>query len=297
MQTIIAAGACVALGALYTACATTTLIETTLIETATQKPPRQRVRRAANFVCCYKNTLKRRETKSFDLIIASAELTPPPQSLCNDDQTIVAYLSVGELASTDPAWPRFSNSSVLVAPNPNWTSAWRVDVCSSRWRDFIVERAGNLLARGFDGVFLDTADVAGYLEPSHPGSLEALRRLIETLRNTFPRAVIGLNQGLALYPGIRWTLDFAVAEGLFARYDFATQSYKRAVINQWEEERLKHFAKLARSGLPVLSVEYAPPSAVELVDYALAGCRRYGFIPYVGTLWLNDVRTDTLGSP
>ncbi|RME72992.1 MAG: hypothetical protein D6776_07830, partial [Planctomycetota bacterium] len=97
-----------------------------------------------------------------------------------------------------------------------------------------------------------------------------------------------------LYPAVRPHLDAALAEGLFVRYDFAARRYRKVRPGSDAARVRERFLALRRSGLRVLTIEYAPPDATDLVRYAIAAARRAGFDVYVATIDLQTVRRDVL---
>ncbi|GIW70593.1 MAG: hypothetical protein KatS3mg102_0135 [Planctomycetota bacterium] len=263
--------------------------------------PRARLARAdcpLSFVCCYAREVRPEQLEGFALAILDAQVRAAPAAFAEQGRIVLGYLSLGETATHDPAWPEHAGQPYLVEPNPDWPGSWRVDPRAPAWRAHVLARAEWLLARGFHGFFLDTADVAAWLEERDParfaGALEAMIELVQALRARFPEAPIVLNQGLALYPAVRPAVDAALAEGLFARYDFAARRYEPTPDDPSERGRRERFAALRRSGLRVLSVEYAPPEDTALIAHALAGCRRLGFDPYIATVELDTVRRDAL---
>ncbi|RME71425.1 MAG: hypothetical protein D6776_10230, partial [Planctomycetota bacterium] len=222
------------------------------------------------FVCCYAEDLAPADLEGFDIAILDAAVRRPPRELSgNGRRLVLAYLSLGEIAEHDPAWPRHARAPWLVEPNPDWPGAWRVDPRDPRWQAHVFARAARLLARGFDGLFLDTADVGPWLEERDPetwrGAAHAMAQIIAGLRRRFPDSLLVLNQGLALYPAVRPHLDAALAEGLFVRYDFATRRYRKVRPGSDAARLRERFLALRRSGLRVLTIEYAPPDATDLV--------------------------------
>ena len=77
----------------------------------------------------------------------------------------LGYLSVGEADRNRREADGVRGQGFLVEPNPDWPDNVRVDIRDPRWQELLLEReVPRLLARGFDGLMLDTIDTAPYLE-------------------------------------------------------------------------------------------------------------------------------------
>lgn len=254
------------------------------------------------FACCYRRDIEPRDLEGFDLAILGVDVARPPSVLrAGSPRLLLGYVSIGEAERARPYWSRCAGRPFLVEENPSWPGAVRVDPRDAEWRAIVLERAEAVCARGFDGLFLDTADTAEHLERADParfrGAVEAMVRIVLAIRERHPAAILVLNQGLALYPGVRPAVDAALAESLFATYDFALRRYGPAPSDAWHRARLERFAALARGGLPVLTIEYAPAGERALVAAALSHARARGFVPYVSSIELDTVRRDALEPP
>jgi uncharacterized protein (TIGR01370 family) len=202
----------------------------------------------------------------------------------------LAYLSVGEADTRRPYWPAIRDQGFLVEPNPNWPGV-RVDIRDPHWQEVLLrDELPPLLARGYDGVMLDTLDTVPYLENKDParfaGSRQALRDWLRRLRETFPRAVFIANGGDALVDAAPF-VDGFVVEGLFATYDQGRREYRATT----DAERTWKLGAIARAQAvaprPVFTIEYADVGDVDLARSAAAESARHGFRPYVGVRDLN----------
>jgi len=149
----------------------------------------------------------------------------------------LAYVSVAETDTRWPNWPALQNQPFIVEPNPDWPANVRVDIRDPRWQDRLLrEDIPPLIARGFDGVMLDTIDTAPYLERKDPtrfaGSRQALRDWARRLRERFPEAHVTLltpsklrdlwlappqSEGGGLHhPAVNEVISFAADEGLLS---------------------------------------------------------------------------------
>ena len=203
----------------------------------------------------------------------------------------LAYVSVAETDTRWPNWPALQNQPFIVEPNPDWPANVRVDIRDQRWQDRLLrEDIPPLIARGFDGVMLDTIDTAPYLERKDParfaGSRQALRDWARRLRERFPRAVIIANGGEALVD-VAPFVDGFVVEGVFSIYDAGRKTYRATT----DAERTWKLGAIARARAvaprPVFTIEYADVGDVALSHWAQDESIRHGFRPYVGVRDLN----------
>ncbi len=206
---------------------------------------------------------------------------------------VLAYVSLGEVAERRAHFAQAKARGLLVTENPNWPGAWMVDLRSPDWHRLVIDHlTPKLLARGFDGLFLDTIDSALHLErtrpATHAGMTAAATRLIRQLHARHPEARLLLNGGLPLVPAIRGAVDWIAVESTFLAYDFKT---KRSRPQPQRDTWLKLLAKAKRENpdLVVFTLDYVDPSEVATVRGVYAAQRKAGFVPYVSTIALNRV--------
>jgi uncharacterized protein (TIGR01370 family) len=227
----------------------------------------------------------------FDLaIIDPSTLTPTEVGELEARGTlVVGYLSVGEISPNDP-WitdgtvPR----SWILGRNRNWGSLF-VDAGQQGWRDLMTAETGKLLDYGFDGVFLDTVDTATDVEPT---SVPGMISLIEGLRTAYPDALLVQNRGFDIAEQVAGSIDAVMFEDLSTSYDFDNLTYLR-VDNSDEADRMVELRE--RTGLPILSLDYAPPEDHATAARAVRIARGYGFVPAVSTIELDDIPDYGLG--
>lgn len=202
----------------------------------------------------------------------------------------LAYLSVGEADTRRPYWPSIRGQSFLIEPNPDWPGM-RVDIRDRGWQDVLLhDELPPLIARGFDGVMLDTIDTVPYLESKDParfaGSRQALRDWLRRLREAFPRAVFIANGSDALVDAAPF-VDGFVVEGVFALYDPGRRAYRATT----DAERTWKLGAIARARAvaprPVFTIEYADVGDTDLARMAVQESIQHGFRPYLGVRDLN----------
>lgn len=211
------------------------------------------------------------------------------------ETTVLGYVSLGELNTSNPFAPLLRDRGMLVSENPNWPGSVSVDLRHTAWRQYILDEIiPRLLAAGFDGLFLDTLDSALHLETLNPdrfsGMQGAAQALIADIRGAHPNIPIMMNRAYALLPEVNVHIDAILTESLVTTYDFAEHRYK------WVDDAtfVHHLALLrpAQLGLhtvPVYSLDYWDPGDADGIAAIYARQRALGHNPYVATILLDQL--------
>jgi cysteinyl-tRNA synthetase len=88
---------------------------------------------------------------------------------------VVAYLSIGEAEDYRPYWqkswdanqdgrPDAGAPSFLNTENPDWPGNYRVRYWQPAWQEIILRQVDQILAQGFDGIYLDIVDAFEFYE-------------------------------------------------------------------------------------------------------------------------------------
>jgi hypothetical protein len=246
-------------------------------------PARQRIKDIRNYMVYYSKG-RAAELAHYDLAILQPDTLSRSQlkALRNKGVLTVAYLSIGEV-EPEREWytdGRYDSSWEL-GKNENWGSYF-VDAGQPGWQKLMLDLTHQYLDFGFDGVFLDTVDTVDLFPQTRAGMLA----LIETLRKTYPQALLIQNRGFNLLNDVASTLDAVMFEAYSTDYNFATQEYSAQDNAQLANEL---FRLNQTSGLVILTLDYAPPSNPGLAARAVRASKNYGFIPSVSTIMLDDI--------
>lgn len=222
--------------------------------------------------------------------------TPPPQDLLAYDLCILdphasvdlhpgqalghrflAYLSLVELAKGSPSDAAAQKRGVsFLGNNEAWASRV-MDVTAGSWRDFILEDvAAPAMAKGYDGLFLDTADTiahAGFKDKAR--ARQAVIAIIRALRQRWPEKQLIINRGFDLLPDLAPVLQGVLIESVYQSFDPATKHY-RAVPeegSQWVVTRIREAQRLK---LPVYAVDYVSPANPRLAEATLKRLQAIG---------------------
>lgn len=217
-----------------------------------------------------------KQLSQFDLAIVQPNTLSYPQrrKLQAQGTRVVAYLSVGEAEGYMVGLPK----AWVLGTNPNWGSKY-MDANQAGWREAVLQRAKDILEIGFDGLFLDTVDTVDLFPKTKPGMVQ----LIRALRQSFPKAILVQNRGFAVLPQTAPFLDAVMFEDFSTLYNFNDGTY------QAHEGDPRPLFPYLKRGLKVLALDYALPTQTALIQRAYSRARRYGFVPYVTTISLNEV--------
>jgi len=239
---------------------------------------------ARRWAVVYGSVLSQESLTSLDLAVLD------PDSFSSFSSSLplrVAYVSGGEADEQRAYWAEAKGKSFLVEDNPDWPGAHRADLRSGAWRRIVLKNAGDALARGYHGLFIDTLDTAEYLESKDAkrfaGSVAAARDLLGELRSRWPKALLLVNNGFAVLETAWDLVDGVVVEDLYTRCPpkGGACSPTPAPDRDAKEAALRRFR--GRSGKPVFVLLY---SSLEERDSAwiaaaVRRCLDRGFLPYL----------------
>lgn len=202
-------------------------------------------------------------------VVASPALAAPV-ARPNSDMPLL------EPTAAAPAW--------LGMENADWRGNFYVRYWDETWQALILGNENSainrIIAAGFDGVYLDRADV--YLNwVSERASAKAdmaalIERISESARSLSPGSIIVMQNAEELlgHHRIRNALDAVAKEDLLFGIEGGSKPNSTSDINS----SIKLLKKAQGSGLPVLVVEYLQDRQV--ISEARSRLESLGFIPY-----------------
>lgn len=245
--------------------------------------PRERIKQIASYIVYY-GTGRSDDLARYGLAIIQPDTLTSDQlaDLKAQGTLAVAYLSIGE---AEPGRPWYSDGRVdprwLLGRNENWGSYF-VDANQPGWQELMVQLTGDFIAKGFDGVFLDTVDTVDAFPQTLPGMVQ----LIHNLRATYPDALLVQNRGFTVIDQVASDLDALMFEDLSTSYDFINGRY----LYQDDSYTAEQMADLSqRTGLVILALDYAPPDNPAMAYRSVQTAQHYGFIPAVSVINLDDI--------
>lgn len=231
----------------------------------------------------------------YQMVVFDSDRHPDIEPVAARRTQVLGYLSIGEVHRSRSYFAEVERERLLIYENPTWPGAFAVDVRDARWRRRIVEElVPAILARGFQGVFLDTADTAIDLErrdrTKFAGSTLATIELVKAIRNRHPQITIVLNRGYEILPAVEGAIDMVLAESLVTAWDFENKQPRMAPADL-RSSQLAQLADARRRTpkLRVLALEYWTPDDAARIKAIYSQVRALGFAPYVATVALDRV--------
>lgn len=227
------------------------------------------------------------------LLVLEPHHPRPIAPLRGSGATLLGYVSFGEVETSRPYAAALDRAGALRAPNPHWPDARHADLRHPAWTRTLLEEAiPAILARGYDGIFIDTLDNAEAMERADPvgakGMVAAAAGLLAAVRARFPAIRIMLNRGYAVLPEAASRIDWLLAEAMASRWSFAEKRYELMSASdwQWQADRLRA-AKARNPRLGLATLDYWDPTDTRQVAALYARERAAGFLPCVATLALD----------
>lgn len=238
--------------------------------------------------------------RGYHLLVLEPDHARAPAPLRGPGAVLLGYLSMGEVERSRSFVSDLDAQEALAGPNPNWPDARYVDLRHPSWRTLVLDQlVPAILARGYDGMFLDTLDNAEALERADPaknaGMVAAAASLLAEMRRRFPAAVIMMNRGYALLPAAAGSVDVLLGEAMASRWNFAATRYETVTESDWTWQATRlHAAKAANPALVLTTLDYWDPADRRGAAALYARERAAGFSPYVSVLALDRIVPEPL---
>ncbi|HAT71374.1 MAG TPA: hypothetical protein DCS63_00980 [Elusimicrobia bacterium] len=198
-------------------------------------------------------------------------------------QKLICYASAGEFFQAEvkdlPGSGRWA-----LGGNPAWKTAVG-DLRLAEYRAYLSDKVLKPAA-ACDGFFIDTIDsyTPFVQEKDRPAYAAAAAGFLENLKKSWPDKLLVLNRGFEILPLVKpGTVDAVAAESLYAGFDPASKKYRAMKPEEtaWLGTKL---AEVSASGLPVLVIDYLPPSGMAAAPALAARIRAAGFVPYISDI-------------
>ena len=231
--------------------------------------------------------------RNYSLLVLEPDFPRPINPLRGPGARILGYVSLGEVHDGRPYAPDLAKAGVLRAPNPSWPDARLVDMRHKAWSALVLDQLiPSILAKGYDGIFMDTLDNAEAMERAHPkdnaGMVDAAAALVSAIRKRFPGITIMMNRGYALLPKVATEIDLVLAEAMASRWNFAEKRYEMLSAEDWTwQANHLYAAKRINPRLGLATLDYWDPTDRTTIASLYKRARAAGFQPYVSTLALD----------
>jgi polysaccharide biosynthesis protein PelA len=251
-------------------------------------------REQVRFLIDYSSTVDRR-VDHYDIAVLDANVAHPIISARRPGAIFLGYLSLGEIHSGRDYFSNAAAEGFILRPNPSWPDARFVDLRNQRWHDRVINQlVPEILAKGFNGIFLDTLDDAEFLERQEParcaGMVDAAAALLRKIHQQFPGVSLMVNRGYAVLPRAAGAFDMLLGESVVTTWDSATHGYRPTSESDahWQIEQMRQ-AQRRDPKLRLFSLDYWSADDPKGIARIYAQERMNGFIPYVGTRDLTKI--------
>ncbi len=232
---------------------------------------------------------------SYNPIVFHTIQHPPLEPLLQKKKVVLGYLNAGEADKELNLFLTVQELGLIIKENPNWPGSWMVDIRNPSWSSLLLDNIiPEILAQGFNGLFLDQLDVPLFLEKTDPkkykGMSAAAVNLVKAIRKKFPDKYLMMNRAYELLPQLGDQIDFELAETLYTSYNFDKKQYlvRPKSEYEWQLAQLnKARAQFPRLG--VFSLDYCDPKDQVTMRIIYAAEREQCIRPYVSTIALNEI--------
>lgn len=251
---------------------------------------KQRLQSARTFVPALGAKLTTTNVKRLaarDLVVVDGDETTDGQvqRLRAKGAVVLAYLSVGSVESWRSWFPLLKD--YRLEELGDWEGERYTDVSRPEARAALADTiAPQLLAKGFDGLFLDNVDMVDDRPAQQPGMLDLVQRLATRVRAA-GHVLMAQNADVSIDPFVPY-LDAWNREDPTGTYDFDRKRY------QPTDEAGRRLAratikKLRTAGLVVTTTDYfGSPTSAQAKRAIRISCQA-GAVPFVGDILLKNV--------
>lgn len=232
-----------------------------------------------------------RQLMAYDLVVVDGTETTPATvaALQAAGTTVLGYLSVGTLEPGRPWFAEAQRAGWLLERWERWDE-WYADVRQPGLRALLLGVAEEVLAVGFDGLFLDSTD----LPETHPEQAESMLELVRDLDELVgPQRLLFAQNGDPQGTGLDQYLDGWNREDVTFTFDPEADGYL-PVDPTDQAEAMEQLRSLADAGLVVTATDYLAGTDEMLIEEAAAVACGAGALPFVADIDLTQLPAEPL---
>jgi hypothetical protein len=230
--------------------------------------------------------------RGYDLVVVDGQEASSAQvaSLRQGGRIVLAYLDVGTI---EPGRPWFAQARPYrLNLWPQW-GEWFANLLRAGYRRLLAGAvAPAMLAKGFDGLFLDNVDMI----ESHPRQAPGMRMLVRALAQRVHSAggALFAQNGADVLGPLLADLDGWNREDVSFTYDFDRHAYRPTTPAERAQAQ-SELRRLAAAGLRVIATDYLPAGSD--VATALNNACTAGALPFASDIGLRRVPQPPLRCP
>lgn len=233
------------------------------------------------------------ELAQYDDVVLEPNHTKPQDTafLAAENTLSFAYLSLGELRRDQRRAAKLPDQ-LFVSRNKDWGSLIP-DQTASEWRTWLLKvQIPQLMAMGFNGLFLDTLDSYKLSGLNNIEQRDALIETIAQIHRKWPSLKLFFNRGFDIVERSSVPVHALAAESLFQRWNSKTKQYDTVSQNDrdWLTQKL---ADIKKGGTPVTIIDYVSADNPSLARETARKISRLGFTPWVAQPALDHIGVGT----
>lgn len=232
-----------------------------------------------------------RQLMAYDLVVVDGTETTPTTvaALQAAGTTVLGYLSIGTLEPGRPWFAEAQRAGWLLERWERWDE-WYADVRQPGLRSLLLGVAEEVLAAGFDGLFLDSTD----LPETHAEQADAMLELVRGLDELVgPQRLLFAQNGDPEGTGLDQHLDGWNREDVTFTFDPEADGYL-PVDPTDQAEAIEQLRSLADAGLVVTATDYLAGTDEMLIEEAAAVACGAGALPFVADIDLTQLPAEPL---
>jgi hypothetical protein len=188
------------------------------------------------------------------------------------------YISIGEVENYREYYEIIKNLGIFTGENKNWKGSYYISLKSGKWQDFVINfLIPSVLAKGYNGIFLDTVDSLIFTHKKKSLIIE----FINSIKRSFPHIKLMMNRGFEIADKVN--VDAILFESTVTTYDFKLKKYyflkdyKSPELN-FKNKKIKKF-----------SVDYWYLNDIETVKKIYKKALKIGYKPFVSDITLQKI--------
>jgi len=226
-----------------------------------------------------------------DLVVVDGATAPSEvAALQARGALVLGYLSVGTVEPYRPWFAEARDQGWLLDRWADWDE-WYADTSAPGLRSLLLAEGRKVLSRGFDGLFLDNADMVA----DHPRQADGMIDLVTALDAAAgDDGLVFAQNGDDTVDGIAGHLDGWNREDVSATYDFEADEYRAASEAESRAARAT-LRRLRADGLLVTTTDYTSSAQDAAAADAVTVACREGAVPFVSDIDLRRIPARPVG--
>lgn len=241
---------------------------------------------------------------AYDLVVIDGEDASPELVTClkGEGSIVLGYLSVGTIENWRSWYPQVEQYRLQAWPD--WEGEWYADLRQQGYRDVLLNTvAPNILAKGFEGLFLDNVDMIAETHHELDGDpvdaqelsagMYALVQSLGTLVHTDGRILFTQN-GYEVTQPVLGSIDGWNHEDVTSTY--VDPGYARTPIAD-RDEALQELRDMDSAGVFTTATDYTGATQSQVIADSVSNACAVGALPFVSNIALTRLPSEPFACP